>query len=1122
MRQQVQAEVFADLIDSFTDTALIALTAGGEVLSWNSGAEALSGFSAVQALGKPLGKLLSASILNDLPSLADKAEVGLEQVLRRADGQPVTVVLSVKALTGGGYGLRMFRASGWDEFPCAAALRASEERFRELASAIPQIIWIAKSNGDFEELNERAAEFVGVSADALTGWSWRHAIHPDDVARVVEAWQKILETETPCDIEFRLRRADGVYRWHVGRQFPVRGATGAVERWYGTCTDIDDLKRAQQILSENDVRLSEAQRIAKMGGWSWEPESGHVWWSDTLYELLGVDRSDFQPSFDNFISILHPDDREHAIRRVETIFSGAAGFASDLRVIRRRDGELIWIHSQATVVRRDDGTILRIDGTDQDITDRKRVEEALRVSEMRYRTLVEHAGDSIFLHDSLGVVVDVNERACESLGLSRTELLGKTPLAFDPQATPARLKEILATLDRGESLAFDTVHQRKNGETFPVEIRIRPFSAEGRRFGLAMVRDITERMRAEASLRESEHRFRNVLDNSHAIIFLKDLSGRYLFVNRYGADAIGVPRDRFVGKTAHEVLPAALADQFERNDFQVLDTLRPKQFEETALAPDGRVITMLTTIFPLFLSDGTPYAICGIGQDISELKRTQEERDRLWEMSPDPLCVAGIDGYFKQLSPAWGRLLGWSDSELLSKPWLDLVHPEDYDATVQVRASMKAGELVTGFVNRFRCRNGDYRWFSWNWLFVPDSQRIYGFVRDVTEEKQLSEMARRSQKLEAVGRLAGGIAHDFNNLLLVINGHSELLLAQASENHDQRQMLGAIRDAGERAARLTSQLLSFSRQAVIQPKVVDLNEVVESCAAMFRRLIGEDIHLELKLHPGSHVQIDQAQLEQVLLNLTVNARDAMPQGGRLLMAISDVALTEPLATDTGVVEPGVYRCLTVSDAGCGMTKEVKRRIFEPFYTTKSAGQGTGLGLAMVYGIVRQAGGSISVESGVGAGTTFQIFLPAVAEAAPVGAGPKSAPKCVGPETILITEDELPVRKLLRRALEIQGYAVLEAGSAIEAEQVAERHSGEIHLLITDVVMPNCDGGELAASIRRSRPGIPVLFVSGYADDRIVHEGLALPGDSFLQKPFSISALVERVRALLDSSPSSAS
>jgi PAS domain S-box-containing protein len=400
----------------------------------------------------------------------------------------------------------------------------------------------------------------------------------------------------------------------------LRGTTGAVERWYGTCTDIDDLKRAQEVLAENDGRLVEAQRIAKMGGWSWEPESGRVWWSDTLYELMGVDRNHFQPTFDNFLSILHPDDREHAIKRVKTIFSGSNGFASDLRVIRRQDGIQIWIHSQAKVVRSADGRILRVDGTDQDITERKL---------------------------------------------------------------------------------------------------------------------------AEASLRESEHRFRNVLDNSPAIIFLKDLSGRYLFVNRYGADAVSIPQEDFVGKTAAEVLPPELAEQFERNDSLVQKTLRPIQFEETAAAPNGRLIAMLTTIFPLYLSDGAPYAICGIGQDISEQKRVQEERDRLWNLSPDPLCVVGSDGFFKQLSPAWRRLLGWTEEEMLSQPWLTFVHPDDHAASVRMGERLAAGEMVTGFINRYRCRNGDYRWFSWNATYVPASQRIYGFVRDVTEEQQLSEMARR-------------------------------------------------------------------------------------------------------------------------------------------------------------------------------------------------------------------------------------------------------------------------------------------------------------------------------------------------------------------------------------------
>ncbi|MDB5306801.1 MAG: Sensory box histidine kinase/response regulator [Gemmataceae bacterium] len=387
-------------------------------------------------------------------------------------------------------------------------------------------------------------------------------------------------------------------------------------------------------------------------------------------------------------------------------------------------------------------------------------------------------------------------------------------------------------------------------------------------------------------------------------------------------------------------------------------------------------------------------------------------------------------------------------------------------------------------------------------------------VRDVTEQRRLEEQFRQAQKMEAVGRLAGGVAHDFNNLLTVINGYGDLLLTELPPVDPLRPSVAAIRDAGERAAGLTQQLLAFSRKAIIEPKVLDLNEVVARSEKLLRRLIGEDVALVTALTPElGRVKADPVQVEQVLMNLVVNARDAMPGGGRLLVETGNAEVPG----DDPARRPGWYVRLAVSDTGCGMADEVKAKIFEPFYTTKGPGKGTGLGLAVVHGVVEQSGGYVRVDSEVGVGTTFEVLVPAVKDVAGRPSPGVVRVMARGTETVLVVEDEEAVRRIARIALETQGYTVLEADGGTTAVRVADQHSGPVHLLLTDVVMPGTGGRELADTLRQRYPGLKVLYMSGYTDDAVVRHGVIEATDAFLQKPFTLQALAKKARSVLDGS-----
>jgi nitrogen-specific signal transduction histidine kinase/CheY-like chemotaxis protein len=396
-------------------------------------------------------------------------------------------------------------------------------------------------------------------------------------------------------------------------------------------------------------------------------------------------------------------------------------------------------------------------------------------------------------------------------------------------------------------------------------------------------------------------------------------------------------------------------------------------------------------------------------------------------------------------------------------------------------------------------------------------------VLDITERKRAEQALRQSeaqlrqvQKMEAVGQLAGGVAHDFNNLLTVITGRTELLLLRLATDDPRRRDVELVRKTADRAASLTQQLLAFSRKQMLQPRVLDLNGVVAGMAQMLKPLIGETIELDSLLDPTlAHVKADPAQIEQIILNLAVNARDAMPQGGRITIETGNVELDDAFVAAHPGASAGAHAMLSVRDTGTGMSPEVQAHLFEPFFTTKGVGKGTGLGLATVYGIVKQHGGYIRIESAPGAGTVVRIYLARVAAVPDAASAPAAdAPAIAGSGTVLVVEDEHELRALATEVLGLAGYSVLSAGSPSAALEVARRHAGPIHLLLTDVVMPEMSGRDLADRLVQSRPGLKILYMSGYTDDAIVHHGVLDPGTALLQKPFTPDRLTRMVGDLL--------
>jgi PAS domain S-box-containing protein len=501
------------------------------------------------------------------------------------------------------------------------------------------------------------------------------------------------------------------------------------------------------------------------------------------------------------------------------------------------------------------------------------------------------------------------------------------------------------------------------------------------------------------------------------------------------------------------------------------------------------------------------------------LARSQTTYRSLVEDSPFGIFQSAADGRLIAVNPALVSMLGYdSEAELLRQNMATDVYVDPGQRPRLVEAALKSGTLTAEV--QWRRKDGKPITVRAIGRVVRDAQGQVEFfnaiVEDITERQLLEAQYRQAQKMESVGRLAGGVAHDFNNVLTAIFGYADLVLEELPPASAARQDVEEIRKAADRAAALTRQLLAFSRQQLLAPVVVSVNELVQDIDKMLRRLVKADIELRLALaRDAGNFRADPGQLQQVLMNLVVNARDAMPDGGKLLIETSNVELTEQYAEQHQAVVPGSYVMLAVSDTGSGMDAETKARIFEPFFTTKEKGQGTGLGLSTVYGIVKQSEGYVWVYSEPGRGTTFKLYFPRVGEPAEALVAPRETATLTGTETILLAEDDAMVRPLAKSLLDKLGYTVLEAENADAALAVASAHPGPIHLLVSDVVMPGASGRELARRLAETRPDTPVLYVSGYTDDAIVHHGMLEPGLHFLQKPFTPAALARKVREVLD-------
>lgn len=636
------------------------------------------------------------------------------------------------------------------------------------------------------------------------------------------------------------------------------------------------------------------------------------------------------------------------------------------------------------------------------------------------------------------------------------------------------------------------------------------------------------------ALRESEERYRQVVERFPEMVsILQD--GKIEYINPSGVKLFrGTSPDDLVGRPVMDLVHPDSRDLAEKRLRDLMEEGKETPQEEAKfLRLDGTVVDV--EVFAISTAYRGRPAVLGIIKDITERKRAEEALrsssetlQALVNSSPLAIVTFDPDGNIRMWNPAAERMFGWKAEEVIGRPH-PIVPVDKQEEFGELREFALGGGM---FTDRELCRlrkDGSYIDISVSTAPLRDVSgaisSIMSIITDISERKRAEEalrlseeQLRQAQKMEAVGRLAGGIAHDFNNLLMAITGYSELLLERVGDNEPMWREIDEIRKAGVRAASLTRQLLAFSRRQVLQPKLLDLNTVVLSVERMLRRLIGEDVELVTALGEElGKVKADPGQIEQVIMNLAVNSRDAMPGGGKLVLRTANVDVSKGDASRSFDVPAGVWVMLSVSDTGTGMSEEVKAHLFEPFFTTRE--KGTGLGLATVYGIVRQSGGHVRVDSEPGRGTTMEIYLPRLSGTADLQEETSTpAGFSGGRETILVAEDEDMVRDLVCEILKRSGYTVLEARNGEEALEVAARHLDPIHLVVTDMVMPRMGGHDLAERLVPLRPEMKVLFMSGYTDKVSLHHRVLNREAAFLQKPFGPGTLTAKVREVLDIIP----
>jgi PAS domain S-box-containing protein len=1046
-----------------------------------------------------------------------------------------------------------------------------EKYFRALTENALDILTILSVEGLFIYNSPSVKQVLGYDPKELSGQSAFAFVHPDDLPRVLLGFEYGLKNpDHRITLEFRFRRRDGVWRYLEA----VSQSRLSDPDVFGVVVNSRDVSDRRQ--AEEEVRQSEWQYRLIFDGnptpmWVFDHETlAFLEVNDAAVQHYGYSREEFLKMT---VADIRPAEEvpamlEYLHELVTADTSTRLGLAGVWRH-KKKDGTLIDVEikwSPISFTGRSASLTMA-----NDVTERKRSEHRDAALSKLGQNLSSATSPSLAAQIIQGVADDLFQWDAFTLDLYSAESGTVRPiLNVDTDRAGARFSIAVAghegppsgmarhVIEQGPQLILRTEPLSMPDDVIPIgdtsrpsaSLMLTPIRDRTKVIGILSIQSYTlqaynpqhlvtlqtladhcggalERIRAVQALRDSEQRFRDLFEGSPDAIFVEDFNGTVLDVNPAACQLHGLAREQLIGKNVCELVPPDLREQVAR-DFKALVHGSLQQIEGSSWTQDGRAVPVEVRASCVVYAGAS--AVLLHVRDMTDrklaeaaLRSSEMLFHSVWDNSVDGMRLTDEQGYIVAVNEAFCHLIGLPREGLEGKPFTVIyANSEQPEKILRVYRERFRNRIIESQIERRRTlHNGNAVVFEETSSFVElrgQPPLLLGLVRDVTGQKRLEEQLRQSQKMEAIGQLAGGVAHDFNNILTVIHGHASLLLAGGDLNTRSSRSAQQIGQAAERAAALTRQLLAFSRRQVMQLRQLDVNEIVANMTKMLGRILGEDIALQLNYSPQpALIQADAGMMEQILLNLAVNSRDAMPKGGVLTIRIAVLELGPRQAAEHSEARPGRFVGLSVIDTGCGIPTENLRRIFEPFFTTKEVGKGTGLGLATVYGIVKQHQGWIQVESEPGKGTVFNVFLPASPEVLRKEEKPPvEAVVPGGVETILVVEDEAPVRELVCRLLAELGYRILAAESGVKALEVWRQSKGSIDLLLTDLVMPDhMNGRELAEQLWTERPGLKVIFTSGYSEDVVGKDFVLRQGLNYVQKPYHPQKLALAVRECLD-------
>jgi PAS domain S-box-containing protein len=951
------------------------------------------------------------------------------------------------------------------------ALRESEQRARGVLDGMDEAFILLDPEFRILRINPAGLRLDRRPESEIIGRTHWEVWPNTENAPLGEFYKRAMAERVPATFENRYTWPDGREAWTEIRAYPAPDGLAVFYR------DITERKRAEAQLREAEDHYRHTVELNPQVTWTARPDGqldrvAQRWRDWTGTTGLG----------ETWAEAMHADDQERSLMAWAHSVSTGEPYDIEHRV-RLRDGTYRWMHSRAFPRRGPDGEIVEWYGTTEDISDRRSSQNALREETRALEVLNSALAAAASEHDL--------ERLVQRVTDAGVELTGAQFGAFFYNVEN----------EAGESYTLYSISgvPREAFSKFPMPRNTKVFAPTFSGDGIVRSDDITKDHRYGHSEPHRGMPEGHLPVRSYLAVPVTSRSGEVIGGLFFGHAQPGVFHERaervISGLAAGAAVAIDNARLFQKAQWEIEERRRA----EEALRRLNETLE-------------------------AQVEERTLERDQIWQLSTDLMDVCRSDGTLVAVNPAWTTMLGWSEEDLLASNFLGLIHPDDVESTLAELASLDQGAQTFRFENRFRTRDGGYRLISWT--AVPKEGLFYAIGRDITAERgaaealrQTEEALRQSQKMEAVGQLTGGIAHDFNNLLTGIVGSLDMLRTRVSQGRLEAvdRYVTAATTSANRAAALTHRLLAFARRQPLDPRPVQANALVASLEDLFRRTVGESVTLEVVLAGGLWPTLcDPNQLESALLNLVINARDAMPDGGKLTIETCNAHLDEAYIAAQRDVRPGQYVCICVTDTGTGMPQDVIGRAFDPFFTTKPIGQGTGLGLSMVYGFARQSEGHAKIYSEVGQGTTIKIYLPryrgetdAEIEAATLA----EAPRAESGETVLVVEDEPVVRSLIIEVLEDLGYRTLEAADGPEGLKILQsrRH---IDLLITDVGLPGLNGRQLADAARERRRDLKVLFITGYAENATLAAGFLEPGMQMITKPFAVDALAQRIRSII--------